>query len=118
VVIESGGNAAAEYLRRHFNLNAVDSHIVTQQFLDNLSTSRTKTELAELISHQGHQEIAHGAYFCVHLKLGEYYDQDYLEWRSRSMQNKRLGQFFLVLADFSVGETVEILHRDVPADVR
>lgn len=83
VVIDSGLNAASEYLQCHFNLNALDAHIVARQFLDSLGTSRTKTELAELISHQGYREIAYGAYFCIHLKLGEYYDADYLEWRRR-----------------------------------
>ncbi len=69
------------HLEKSFALGADEAHAAVERFLRYLEASRTPKEVAELICHQGYQEVALGAFFCSHLKRGEYYSLDYLDWR-------------------------------------
>ncbi|MCY1215663.1 hypothetical protein D3C87_960610 [compost metagenome] len=81
-VIESSLRSSERHLCERFGLDETGARIVARAFIDRLAATRTLREVAELITHQGAQEIADGAYFCVHLDKGEYYSWSYLDWRS------------------------------------
>lgn len=83
LIIEDMLSAVPHYLQDQFDLSAPDAKAITKQFIQSLENGRTIRELAELLSHQGYQEIGKGAYFCIHLKRGEYYSMDYLDWRAK-----------------------------------
>jgi len=82
VVIENGILESSRHLQELFDLSEEEARSTVVSFVRQLSTDRTRNEVAILISHQGHQEIAHGAYYCKYLALGSYYDEGYLHWRA------------------------------------
>ena len=88
VVIESSLRSSERHLFERFGLDQAGARIVARAFIDRLATTRTLREVAELITHQGAQEIADGAYFCVHLDKGEYYSLSYLNWRSEQYSGR------------------------------
>ena len=81
VVIDEYSNTSKQYLCQTFDLSEKEAGASIVDFIDLLSSSRSLREVADLVSHQGYQEIAFGAYYCSHLKRGEYYSSGYLDWR-------------------------------------
>ncbi len=88
-VLDSGMKSSAASLARIFTLSSAEAASVVQSFLRSLGVTRTPREVAELVAHQGSEEIAIGAFFCTHLKHGEYYSADYLEWRKNHHAQRR-----------------------------
>lgn len=88
VVIADGVSSASKYLTAKFRVTPTEALSMVQRFVETLRPQRTLTELADLIAHQGHQDIALGAYYCVHLARGEYYDPGYLDWRSAAYREQ------------------------------
>ena len=82
VVVADGVRSATKYLQATFDVAYPEALLVVERFVEDLRAQRTLTELADLVAHQGHQDIAMGAYYCVHLARGKYYDSGYLAWRS------------------------------------
>ena len=58
-----------------------DARSVVEKFVSHLLVKRPPGLVAELVTHQGPEDVALGAYYCMHLQQGEYYDSGYLEWR-------------------------------------
>lgn len=81
LAIELGLKLSTRHLEERFALSADDAHSAVEKFFRYLGSNRTPKEVAELICHQGYEEIALGAFFCSHLQRGEYYGLDYLDWR-------------------------------------
>lgn len=81
LVIEDSLKSSCMHLVADFNMPPNDASSVMAQFYRNLAADRTTNELANLFAHQGSVEIALGAYFCVFLNGGTYYNQEYLDWR-------------------------------------
>ncbi|MGJ7575802.1 hypothetical protein ACSFBX_35205 [Variovorax sp. RB2P76] len=81
VVIEASAHSTAHRLSKDFGMNETDAQAISRSFLDLLGATRSRQELAELANHQGPQEMAVGAYYCVKLGLGAYYSNGYLNWR-------------------------------------
>lgn len=73
--------SSAKHLAETFHVGDAEATGIVERFVRDLGSSRTPKEVAELLSHQGPQEIALGAYFCAHLQRGKYYGSDYLDWR-------------------------------------
>ena len=92
IVIEATRNAAAHYLAGKFGFDAAASRQTVDRFLDSFRSWKSLREIAELLTHQGTQEIALGAYYCIHLQRGEYYSGDYIEWRKEYWGNERQRQ--------------------------
>lgn len=91
VVIESSIESSTRYLVQEFSMQASEARIILEKFINHLSGSRTLMEVSDLVSHQGYQEIAFGAYYCFNLMLGSYYSTEYLNWRKEiysSIRNK------------------------------
>ncbi len=88
-VIDTGMKSAATALVKIFNLGSVEATAAVERFVRSLGESREPKEVAELISHQGAQEIAYGAFFCSHLRQGKYYSSDYLDWRKSEYARQR-----------------------------
>jgi hypothetical protein len=82
VVIANGIRSATGYLETKFSVPHEQALSVVRRFMEDRRAERTLPELADLVAHQGYQDIALGAYYCVHLGRGKYYDPDYLTWRS------------------------------------
>lgn len=80
-VIDTGMRSAAIVLANVFNLGSGEATSAVGMFLRDLGESRSPREVAELVAHQGAQEIAFRAFFCSHLRRGDYYSSDYLDWR-------------------------------------
>lgn len=81
VVIADGIRSATKYLQAKFGVAYPEALLVVERFVEDLRAQRTVADLADLIAHQGHQDIAMGAYYCVYLARGKYYDSGYLDWR-------------------------------------
>ena len=60
-----------------------DARHLVESFIEHIGSNRTKSAVAEFISHQGAAEVAEGAYFCIQLRRGEYYGTAYLDWRKQ-----------------------------------
>jgi hypothetical protein len=88
-VIDTGMKSAATALVKIFNLGSAEATSAVERFVRSLGESREPKEVAELISHQGAQEIAYGAFFCSHLRQGKYYSSDYLDWRKSEYARQR-----------------------------
>lgn len=86
VVIADSISCCTKYLQKHYDLPYPRAHSVVERFVDDRRRERTLAELAELLAHQGCQEIAMGAYYCVHLEGGTYYDMGYLAWRKSELR--------------------------------
>lgn len=82
VVITDGIRSATRYLQAKFGVPYPEALLMVERFVEELRAQRTLADLADLVAHQGHQDIAMGAYYCVHLARGRYYDSGYLAWRS------------------------------------
>ncbi|BEP53033.1 hypothetical protein GmRootV118_02770 [Variovorax sp. V118] len=89
VVIEMSLRSSARQLTEHFGMDEASACSVARGFMDRLASTRTLREVAELVTHQGAQEIADGAYFCVHLDKGEYYSPGYLDWRKARYSGRK-----------------------------
>ena len=89
VVIADTIKSGAEYLNRAFSLPHPEALAVVERFVEDRRSERTLSELADLVAHQGHQDIAMAAYYCIQLRMGRYYDQGYLAWRSKQIANRR-----------------------------
>jgi|GEM_PF-543411 len=81
LAVELGLKQSTTYIEKSFALGADEARAAVEKFLRYLESNRTPKEVAELICHQGYQEVALGAFFCSHLQRGEYYGMDYLDWR-------------------------------------
>lgn len=88
-VIDTGMRSAATALVKIFNLGSDEAVSAVERFVRSLGESRAPKEVAELVAHQGAQEIAFGAFFCSHLRRGEYYSSDYLDWRQTEYARQR-----------------------------
>ncbi len=88
-VIDTGMKSAATALVKIFNLGSVEATSAVESFVRSLGESRAPKEVAELIAHQGAQEVAFGAFFCSHLRKGQYYSSDYLDWRKAEYARQR-----------------------------
>jgi hypothetical protein len=88
-VIDTGMKSAVAALAKIFNLSSAEATAAVESFVRSLGDSRDPREVAELISHQGAQEIAYGAFFCSHLRRGKYYSSDYLDWRKSEFARQR-----------------------------
>lgn len=86
VVIADSISWCTRYLQKNYDLPYPSALFVVERFVEDRGKERTLAELAELLAHQGHQEIAMGAYYCVHLDGGTYYDMGYLEWRKKELR--------------------------------
>ena len=89
IVIEGTLNSAAKYLKEYFGIDESLSRQTVDNFLRGFRGWKSLREVAELVSHQGTEEIALGAYYCVHQKRGEYYSADYLDWRKEYYAHNR-----------------------------
>lgn len=89
--IDLGMKQSARYLEECFALGTDEACCAVEKFVRYLGSNRTPMEVAELISHQGFQEVALGAFFCSHLQRGEYYSSHYLDWR-KAHNNERKQQ--------------------------
>jgi hypothetical protein len=90
LVIADAIRSSTKYLHEIFSLSREQALEAVERFVEARRSERTLTALAELLAHQGPQEIAMGAYYCVHLQMGPYYGEAYLAWRSE--QNSKLRQ--------------------------
>lgn len=81
VVVEDGVKSATNYLEAVFEMVESDARSVVEKFVSHLLVNRPLGMVAELVAHQGPEDVALGAYYCMHLQKGEYYDSGYLEWR-------------------------------------
>lgn len=81
VVIEEGIQASSRCLEQAFGIEAEQALVMVRDFVRSLAADRTRREMAQLLSHQGPQEIADGAFYCIHLRRGDYYSPAYLAWR-------------------------------------
>lgn len=91
VVIDECFSIAKQNLCQIFDLKGSEAEMAMNNFIDLLSFNRSNREIADLLSHQGYEEIAFGAYFCCHIKMGEYYSREYLDWR-KNVYAKRKGE--------------------------
>lgn len=89
VVIEGALNSTAKYFKENFDIDESSSRQTVDNFLRSFLGWKSLREVAELVSHQGTEEIALGAYFCTHLKRGVYYSMDYIEWRKEYYAHNR-----------------------------
>jgi hypothetical protein len=80
-VLDLAMKISKNHLIEIFKLTDTEAESAVKSFLRSLETTRTPKEVAELVCHQGFGEIAVGAFFCAHLRRGEYYSSDYLDWR-------------------------------------
>jgi hypothetical protein len=87
--IDAGMKSAAAALVKIFQLDSAEATSAVEKFVRSLGESREPKEVAELIAHQGVQEIAFGAFFCSHLRKGKYYSSDYLDWREAEYARQR-----------------------------
>jgi hypothetical protein len=81
VVIANGVEAASRYLTTVFTISGTEARLAVEGFISQLRQTRPLGMVAELVAHQGPEDVALGAYYCVHLQRGEYYDSGFLEWR-------------------------------------
>ena len=88
-VIDAGMKSSAKALAEIFNVGNSEATSAIETFVRSLGERRTPREVAELIAHQGAQEIALGAFFCSHLRQGDYYSSDYLDWRKTQYAKQR-----------------------------
>jgi len=88
-VIDTGMRSAATALVKIFNVGGSEAISSVESFVRSLGESRAPREVAELIAHQGAQELAFGAFFCSCLRKGEYYSSDYLDWRKAEYARQR-----------------------------
>jgi hypothetical protein len=88
-VIDTGIKSASAALVRVFNLESAEATSAVERFVRSLGESRSPKEVAEILAHQGAQEIAFGAFFCSHLGKGSYYSSDYLDWRKAEYARQR-----------------------------
>lgn len=91
VVVENCIESSTRYLVQEFNMQSAEARNILEKFIKHLSNNRTLIEISDLVSHQGYQEIACGAYFCFNLRRGDYYSLAYLNWRTEfysSVKNK------------------------------
>lgn len=89
VVIADTIKSRAEYLNRAFSLPHPEALAVVERFVEDRRSARTMSKLADLVAHQGHQDIAICAYYCIQQRMGRYYDQGYMAWRSKQIANCR-----------------------------
>lgn len=80
IVIDDSIRASSRHLVSS-SIKEEEARSIVEKFVASLRAGRTLTEVADLLAHQGPQEIALGAYYCIHMQLGEYYSSEYLEWR-------------------------------------
>lgn len=89
IVMEDGVQASSRRFEEAFGVEHSQALRTVRAFIDSLAANRTPAELAALISHQGPQEIADGAYCCAHLQRGDYYSPAYLDWRRERYEQRR-----------------------------
>ncbi len=89
VIIADGVRHSTQYVQEYFALSYPEALGVVERFVEERRQERTMGELADLVAHQGPQDIAMGAYYCVYLQRGNYYDPGYLAWRSEQLVGRR-----------------------------
>ena len=87
--LDLGMKQSVSHIEEIFKVSASEAESALEIFVRDLGATRSPREVAELICHQGAEEIALGAFFCAHLQRGDYYSSDYLDWRkAHYAQNK------------------------------
>jgi len=89
VVIANEIKLSSRHLAATFNIEEAAATSTVEKFVQSFLATRTPKEVAELLTHQGPQEIALGSFYCIQLKRGLYYSSDYIDWRMAHYASQR-----------------------------